>query len=126
MCRPAVVAGRDQPKGKPLPAIRLILEQNRTEVGVAERLLIDDTAAAYRCLDQALARGRPILLDAVDLMRIDTAGVQLLAIFCLTVRQRGLGPQWRGISSTLREVVDQLGLPAVLGLPPEANDVHPA
>lgn len=89
-------------------------------------MLIDDAAAAYRCLDEALTRGRPILLDAIDLARIDTAGAQLLAIFCLTARQRGLGPQWRGISPTLREVADQMGLPAVLGLPPEANDVHPA
>ena len=113
-------------KGTPLPAIRLSLEENLTEVGVAERLLVEDTAAAHRHLDQALARGRPIRLDAVELTRIDTAGAQLLAIFCLAAQQRGLNPQWRRVSPALRQVADQLGLPSVLGLPPEANNVHPA
>lgn len=110
-------------KGTPLPAIRLRLEEHRTEVGIAERLLIDDTAAAHRHFGEVLARGRPILLDAIELTRIDTAGAQLLAIFCLAAQQRGLNLQWRGVSPTLRQVADQLGLPSVLGLPPETNDV---
>lgn len=110
----------------PLPAIRLSLEENRTEVGVAERLLVEDTAAAHGQLGEALARGRPILLDATGLTRVDTAGAQLLAIFCVAAQQRGLNPQWRGVSPALRQVADQLGLPPVLGLPPEADDVLPA
>lgn len=90
----------------------------RTEVRLAGRLVVSDVVNARRSLDAALRGGRPISLDGADVTGIDTAGLQLLAVFCASARGLGLGPEWRRMSAALRDAA------ALLGFGPLFNMAH--
>ncbi len=60
----------------------------------------------------------PILLDASDPDRIDTAGVQLLAAFVRYCRDHNIPFEWQEVPPSLREAAARLGLAEQLDLPP--------
>ena len=63
--------------------------------------------------------GRPIQIDAREVARIDTAGLQLLVAFALEARRRGIPFQWRGASDAVRRAVRLANLSDVLELASE-------
>ena len=67
-------------------------------------------------LARALASEGTLRLDASELTRVDTAGLQLLAAWILELGQRGRVAHWAGASEALRESARIAGLSAVLGL----------
>lgn len=98
-------------------------DSHQTEIRLAGRLGVGDAAEARRRLDSALGHGRPIVLDAAGVTGIDSAGLQLLAAFCLAAEARGLHPRWTKISPALREGAVLLGLETLLHFG-GAGDVH--
>lgn len=96
---------------------------DRTEIRLTGRFVVGDMADAHRCLSAALDRRRPIVLDGAAVSGIDTAGLQLLAVFCAAARARGLGARWLQASTPLRENAAMLGLSELLALEDTA-DVH--
>lgn len=58
-----------------------------------------------------------IVLDGQAVERIDTAALQLLALFRREVNTRGGKVSWRGPSVALHEAADLLGLATLLELP---------
>jgi anti-anti-sigma regulatory factor len=72
-------------------------------------------AELLRALDE-----RVIVLDGQAVERIDTASLQLLALFRREVNTRGGTVSWRGPSVALHEAADLLGLAPLLELPATA------
>ena len=68
---------------------------------------------------RVVSAGRPIQLDAREVARIDTAGLQLLVAFAMEARRRGLAFEWRGASDTVRQAVRLTNLSGVLELASE-------
>jgi anti-anti-sigma regulatory factor len=69
-------------------------------------------AELLRALDE-----HAIVLDGQAVERIDTAALQLLALFRREVTTRGGKVSWRGPSVALHEAADLLGLATLLELP---------
>lgn len=69
-------------------------------------------AELLRALDE-----HAIVLDGQAVERIDTAALQLLALFRREVNTRGGKVSWRGPSVALHEAADLLGLATLLELP---------
>ncbi len=72
-------------------------------------------AELLRALDE-----RAIVLDGQAVQRIDTAALQLLALFRREVNTRGGTVSWRGPSDALHEAANLLGLTTLLELPANA------
>ena len=81
---------------------------------------LDIAAAAefHRQLCEAIDGGEPLELQAADLERIDTAGLQLLAACCLDAANRRIPVRWSATSDILYDAAQRLALTDVLQLPP--------
>ena len=64
----------------------------------------------------ALDEGASLRVEASELERADTAGLQVLVAFAHEARQRDVGLEWLDPSEALLEAADGLGLRAKLGL----------
>ena len=96
----AVAAGTEQPALVALPADCRM----STQGGLMAELL--------RALDE-----RAIVLDGEAVERIDTAALQLLALFRREVATRGGSVRWREPSGALHDAASLLGLTTLLELP---------
>jgi len=67
-------------------------------------------------LKRALARTASVTLDASAVTRIDTAALQLLAVFVCERQAKSRGVAWRGIPTCVEAAARQVGLGAALGL----------
>ncbi len=81
-------------------------------------LYIANVAELRERMLEVCASARPILLDASDPDRIDTAGVQLLAAFVRYCRDQDIPFEWQEVPPSLREAAARLGLAERLDLPP--------
>ena len=106
-----------------LELVNVSYEGDRTTVRLAGRLVVTTVPDARRGLDTALGHGHPIVMDGAGLIGVDTAGLQLLAMFCTVARERGLALQWRQVSPALRDGAATLALGALLQFG-EPIDVH--
>lgn len=77
---------------------------------------IDSVSERKAELTQLLAADVDVGLDLLEVSRIDTAGLQLLAAFVLELGRRGHRVHWRGVSANVAEAVRIAGLGGVLGL----------
>ena len=77
---------------------------------------IMDAADLRRSLSDVLADGRPVVLDAGEVERVDTASLQVFAAFVRDARARGIRVEWRAPSDAMREAVQLLALDDHLGL----------
>lgn len=100
-----------------MESVRFTCHTDRTEILFGEVLDASRVRAAYQHLDEALARGFPLELDASKVERIDAAGLQLLMLFLHVARGRGLKSKWRSVSSNLRAGAAVLGMVGSLELP---------
>lgn len=97
--------------------VSLTCHKDRTKVVLKGALDVSAAAAAYGTLDQALARGLPVQLQAGELERTDAGGLQLLLLFVQNAHRRGLTLSWRTVSPALANAAELLGLSSALELP---------
>ena len=93
-------------------------------VALAADLVIADAAGLHAQLGEALARPESVVLDAADVARLDTAGLQLLLAF-VQARDEALAEwHWENVGAALRDCAAQMGLEKMLQLPDAipAND----
>lgn len=85
---------------------------------LGEALTIAHIRRMHEALGQALAQavGGTLTLDGSQVEEVDTAGMQLLAVFVRTLKTRGLTLSWRNVPVTLRECARRLGLSEALHL----------
>ena len=87
---------------------------------------IDDVAQLRSELSAPLATSKPIIIDASRLERIDTAGLQLLAAFCIDCLERGIVFAWKQRPPVLEEAIHLLGLAALMESPGAVFDTEGA
>lgn len=75
-------------------------------------------------LSQVQPQKKSIIFQAKDLLRLDTAGIQLLVCFCLTLKKHGIVWQWMQVSSSLQEAARLLGSDKLLQLAKEPINTH--
>ncbi|MCC6207484.1 MAG: STAS domain-containing protein [Gammaproteobacteria bacterium] len=85
---------------------------------------IEDVAQMRGDLAAPLATGRPIIIDASRLERVDTAGTQLLAAFCIDCLEQGIVFAWKQQPPVLEEAIRLLGLGALMESPGAVFDTE--
>lgn len=93
-------------------------------VALAADLVIAGAAGLHAQLGEALDQPEPVVLDAADVARLDTAGLQLLLAF-VQARDEALAKwHWENVGAALRDCAAQVGLEEMLQLPDAlpAND----
>ena len=78
---------------------------------------VRDAAEFRRSLLDVIASETPVIIDATQLERIDTAALQVLAAFVRDRRAQGRGVTWVHVNEVLSEAARTLGLFASLGIP---------
>ena len=94
-------------------------EGSATVISCEECLDISLAQDLYGRLQQALEAKRPVVIDAGQVTRADTAVLQLLCAFFQDVQASGMEVQWQQSSPALENAARLLGLDACLGLPME-------
>lgn len=79
-------------------------------------LTIRDVAARREDWRARIASATSITVDATDVQRVDTAGLQLLVALRESARRRGIACQVSQPSQPLLDAVGTLGLGTLLGL----------
>jgi len=87
---------------------------------------IEDVAQLRSDLAAPLATGKPVIIDASRLERIDTAGLQLLAAFCIDCLEQGIVFAWKQQPPVLEEAIRLLGLGALMESPGAVFDTEGA
>jgi phospholipid transport system transporter-binding protein len=72
------------------------------------------------CLLECLEQQGDVVIDAAAVERIDTAALQLLVAFSRDLADSGRSLSWSAASSELRRATRQLGIDAVLAVPPQS------
>jgi phospholipid transport system transporter-binding protein len=95
--------------------VQVLQQSGETRLSFEPVLDISHAIQLRAELDRALSSRVPISLDASRVERVDTAAVQLLAVFCRSARDAGLKPRWHATSEAMREATALLGLGDALG-----------
>jgi len=85
-------------------------------VDLPENLTIANAEVLYNELDSYTSGTQDIVLNASEVSRADTAGLQLIYVFLKTLQQHQASVIWAAPSSALIEASEQLGLKEHLGL----------
>ncbi|MCE5232575.1 MAG: STAS domain-containing protein [Mizugakiibacter sp.] len=88
-----------------------------TRLTLAPSLRIAAAQALRDQLGEALAAGRPVVLEAAAVEATDTAALQLLCAFVREGRERGIAVEWQAPAPALTRDAGLLGVAALLGLP---------
>lgn len=83
---------------------------------MASSCTVKDAADLKVILCGHLESPQPVVLDAANVERIDTAALQLLCAFVRDRQARGLKVQWQGSSSALLGAAELLDMKTLLGL----------
>lgn len=76
-----------------------------------ESLDIATIEPLYRQLETALAaKQSALMLDAAQVSRVDSAALQLLAVFCREARVQGYSVRWKNPSNAISRAATWLGL----------------
>jgi ABC-type transporter Mla MlaB component len=100
-----------------MESVSLTCHTDRTEIVLKGTLDAGETRTAHSALGEALTRALPLELQAPDLERVDTAGLQLLIVFLRAAHERGLHSSWGTTSAALSGSAELLGLSDDLMLP---------
>jgi anti-anti-sigma regulatory factor len=84
-------------------------------IALGDSLTIEQVGAVHADLAGRLNE-KHLVLDAVSLTRIDTAGLQLLMAFIRDAEGRGARVEWRAPPPALRESARRIGLEGALRL----------
>jgi ABC-type transporter Mla MlaB component len=77
---------------------------------------IDSVSSRLDELVRAVGERRPLRVDAREVTRIDTAGLQLLVAFALEAQRRALLVEWVGVSEAVWSAARLANLCEPLGL----------
>jgi ABC-type transporter Mla MlaB component len=88
---------------------------------LAAECTVAEADALKTALAQRLSEPGTVTVDVSALQRIDTAGLQLLAVFVRDRRTLGRAVAWRGRAAALEAAAGLLGLHEMLELPGEAG-----
>jgi ABC-type transporter Mla MlaB component len=86
-------------------------------VALASNCVVKDAAAFKVSLCAVADSDEPVVLDAGNVERIDTATIQLLCAFVRERVDRNRTVVWQGASAALIEAARLLGVQALLALP---------
>lgn len=81
------------------------------------RMAIGDIAQCQSEFREVLEQGKPIAIEADSVERIDTAGLQCLAVLVRCAAERQQAIFWSGVSPELNAAAARLGLAVALELP---------
>ena len=87
-----------------------------TKIGLEGVLDISVANELHQQLKTALNEAKPVVLEAAQLERIDTAALQCLTIFFRDAQQDGINVEWRSPADCLLRAAETLGLSAHLHL----------
>ncbi|MDP2142443.1 MAG: STAS domain-containing protein [Gammaproteobacteria bacterium] len=79
-----------------------IVLQDAVDIGTCDNL--------HEHMLQALLEGDEISLQADQVKKVDTAGLQLLLVFAQAAKLRGLNVEFHSASSALRSATERIGL----------------
>ncbi|MHB1514429.1 MAG: STAS domain-containing protein [Acidiferrobacteraceae bacterium] len=82
---------------------------------LAAVLGVAQTRVLHQEWSEILKQKCPVVWDASAVLRVDAAVMQLLAVFCATLRAQNIPWQWAAVAPALREAAHLLGLDAALG-----------
>jgi anti-anti-sigma regulatory factor len=85
-------------------------ENGKTQVRFEPVLDVAHARALHAQLGQAMGKAVPVVLDVSQVVRVDTAAMQVLTAFQQAARDRGIPLQWSGTSHALEEADRLLGL----------------
>lgn len=85
-------------------------------VDLPENLTIANAEALYSELEAYTSGTQDIILNASEVARADTAGLQLIYVFLTTLKQHQATVSWSAPTSALIEASEHLGLKDHLGL----------
>ena len=89
-------------------------DMSEITIKLPESFTISDLASVSS--DWATDFDMPLIIDAEDVVMIDSAGLQLLLSYCREYLGRGHGISWSGVSDRFSEVARMLGMTSALGL----------
>lgn len=98
--------------------VKLKRQKNETRFVFASNLDISRASDLHTALSKALKRKPPFVLDGSKVERIDTAGMQILAAFCHTIRHREIEFRWHKPSINLLKSTELLGMQTLFGIEP--------
>lgn len=82
------------------------------EIDCGEQLTIASCAEIYAQLLAAMAEGQAVNIDASQVIKVDTAALQLLYSFQRDARAQGLVTIWSDPSKVFCDAVDTMGMDA--------------
>jgi anti-anti-sigma regulatory factor len=88
-----------------------------TLIYCSPELTISGAQDLYDTLQSALRAPGPVVLDATQVTRIDTAGLQMLCAFVRDAQASGMVVQWRQPSPALENAARLLNVRTCLALP---------
>lgn len=109
--------------GAPTRTTRRARTEHKTGTGsfaMAAECTVADASSLKSDLAKLLDQSGIVTLDISAVQRIDTAGLQVIAVFIRERESQGRKVQWRGHAPAVSNAAALLGLGGLLGLPPAA------
>ena len=89
---------------------------SKTVFDLPGNLTISTAEALHEELEPLLLKDNDIVVNGDNVVRVDTAGLQLMLAFKNALAKRNLGFSWKGFSTALFESAQQIGLTQLLAL----------
>jgi anti-anti-sigma regulatory factor len=86
-------------------------------VELPEKLTIVSVDALHEQFEPLLQNSAELILSAESVARVDTAGLQIMASVCQSLRKQNISFSWSGVPEVLRESAAQLGMTELISLP---------
>jgi len=91
--------------------MNMIQNQNSdNKIKLGEFLTIQEVGELTNSIKTIFDSGIKVTIDASDVQRLDTAGVQLLCAIAKEAREKSISIVWESKSDTMRMAIKQLGL----------------
>lgn len=85
-------------------------------VDLPENLTIASADTLHANLEPYISGSQDVLLNAAEVTRVDTAGLQLMYVFIETLKKSSANVSWGAPSNALLDAANQLGITEQLGL----------
>jgi len=96
-------------------------EKDTITIKLNKHLDISSIQDLYHILKEAFELNHSVILQANEVSRIDTAGLQLLLSFYLTSQEKNITIQWQNPSPILINISNTLNIDNLLKLPLEGK-----
>lgn len=90
--------------------VRVKQQKTQTHVSLHTSMGIAQVRELYQLLTPVIARGLPVVLDASKVERIDTAVLQLFAVFSRALQKKGVSLRLKKASDVFSRSTELLGL----------------